>query len=231
MGMDFNIISVVVLALLGVLWCFFGLKLVRVWAGIFGLLLGVGLGAGVASQFELERIVVGIIGIAVGVILACLGAILYRVGIFVVAFAAGSSLIYMLVRPSDMLLVLACLGGGLVIALLTAIHAELIIMIVTGVYGAAVLGTLVSHSIPVDGVWVQVTAIAVFAILGIWVQVLLESGKRKKQNLKKAEEIREQHSTENEVEKARALIENLDELPEETTEDTEDEDADITYID
>ena len=51
--------------------------------------------------------------------------------------------------------------------------------------------------------------------IGVLVQLLLESKKRKKQSLKKAAEIRNTHSTENEVEKARAMMENLDQISKE----------------
>lgn len=55
----------------------------------------------------------------------------------------------------------------------------------------------------------------IFAILGIIVQLLLESRKRKRKNLQKAAEIRETHSTENEVEKARSLIDDFERMPDE----------------
>ena len=74
---------------------------------------------------------------------------------------------------------------------------------------------------------------AVFCVLGIIVQILLESGKRKRKNLKKAAEIRSERSTANEVEKARAMMDDLDEMPEDDmtiiefdTEDTPDEEKD-----
>lgn len=209
------LISVIVLAVLGVLWCFFGLKMVRVWSAIFGFVTGLGIGAWVtATQFDLEATAAMIISIAAGIILACLGAILYRVGIFLVAWIAAASLAYTVLNPADMMMVLVGLGIGFVAALLTVAFAEPVIMVLTGLYGAVGLGSLVSLFIPVDAEWVRIAAIAVFAVLGIWLQFVMESGKRKRHSLKKAAEIREKHSTENEVEKARAMMENLDSIPE-----------------
>ena len=45
-----SVISIVI----GLLWCFFGLKLIRVWAAILGLALGFGIGTGVAAAFNLR---------------------------------------------------------------------------------------------------------------------------------------------------------------------------------
>lgn len=230
-------IALVTLVLGGVLWCFFGLKLVRVWSAILGFVLGFGIGSGVAAAFfDLEPMVILIIGVVLGTVFACLGAILYRVGIFLVAWVAGTSVACTIIVPADMTMVLVCLAIGLVIALVTLAFAEPVAMVVTGIHGAMILGDVTSLFIPIEGKWVEIAAIVVFALLGIWLQFVMESGKRKKRSLKKAQEIREQQSTENEVERARAVIDDLDSVPEEEEDRTEDEDEmddddDITYID
>lgn len=216
-----------ILALVGILGCFFGLKLVRAAAAILGLVLGFGVGASVAALFGLEPMVSLIIGGVVGIVLACLGAVLYRVGVFLVVWVAGCSLAYAVLVPDNLIMGIVCLVIGLVAALLTITFAEPVTMVVTGIHGAAMLGTTVSLLIPIDGKWVRIAAIVLFALFGIWVQFVMESGKRKRRNLKKAEEIREQHSTENEVEKARAVMDNLDSLQDEDIEDDDIEDDDI----
>ena len=65
------------------------------------------------------------------------------------------------------------------------------------------------------GELILIALCAVFCIIGIFVQLLLESRKQKKKNLRKAAEIREERSTANEVEKARALMENLNQISDE----------------
>lgn len=223
------LISTIILVLIGILWCFFGLKLVRFWSVLLGFAIGFGIGASAAAVFDMEGTVVLAIGIAAGVILAILGAVLYRVGVFVVVWVAGSSFAYTVIYPNNLNMTLVCLGIGLVAAVLAVVFVEPVTMVGTGLCGAVILGTIVDLFVSFDGAWVQVTAITVFAIFGIWVQFLLESRKRKRQSLEKAEEIRKQHSTENEVEKARAMMENLDNLPKEGGEkesSQEDEDDD-----
>ena len=64
-------------------------------------------------------------------------------------------------------------------------------------------------------------------MVGILVQLLLESRKRKRRNLEKAAEIRETHSTENEVEKARSLIADLDTVPGDDSGEAEEQDIEI----
>lgn len=211
--------------LIGVLWCFLGLKLVRIWSAIMGFAIGFGAAWKIASEFALEDRMLLIIGLAAGIILACLGSILYRVGVFIVVFLAGTVLAIQVFTPDSVLWMAICLGIGLVIALLTIIYAEPVTMVVTGVLGALVLGNALCFFIPLEGNLVRIVGTVLFAVLGIWVQFVLESGKRKKQSLKKAEEIREQHSAENEVEKARAMVEELEE------EDEEKEEDDITFLD
>ncbi len=231
---EIMLISMIVLAVFGIFWCFFGLKLVRFWSVLLGFAIGFGIGKSAATVFGMEPTVALVIGIAAGVVLALLGALLYRVGVFLVVWVAGSSLAYTAIYPTDLKMALVCLGIGLLAAMLTVVFAEPVTMIGTGLCGAVVLGTIVDLFLPFDGVWVRVAAITVFAIFGIWVQFLLESRKRKKQNLEKAEEIRKQHSTENEVEKARAMIENLDNLSEEEKEKGSspeyENDDDITFV-
>ncbi len=97
------------------------------------------------------------------------------------------------------------------IALLTIRFTEPITMVMTGIYGATVLANTIMFFIPFEEAWIQPVLTVIFSIVGIGVQILLESGKRKRMHLKKAAEIRKKYSTENEVEKARAMIDNLEE--------------------
>lgn len=208
-----SIVSIVI----GLLWCFFGLKLIRVWAAILGLALGFGIGAGVGAAFKLSPTVILICGAVVGILLAVLSAIFYHVGVFILAWITGSSLAVFLLRPKDGKLELACLGIGLVIALLTIRFAELIIILITGIYGAAGAGSGILSFLPFDNQIIRIAVIAVLAVLGIGVQLLMESGKQKKNNLEKARKIREQNSTANEVEKARAMLNQKPAVPQKGT--------------
>ncbi len=104
-----SVLSIVI----GLLWCFFGLKLIRVWAAILGLALGFGIGTGVAAAFNLSSNLILICGAVGGILLAILGAVFYHVGVFLIAWITGSSLALLVLRPKDWKLALACAGIGL----------------------------------------------------------------------------------------------------------------------
>lgn len=204
-----TVISIVI----GLLWCFLGLKLIRVWAALLGLALGFGIGTGAAVYFQLKPNLILVCGAAAGILLAILGAVFYHVGVFLIAWIAGSSLAFLILQPKEWKLGLACLGVGLVVALFTIRFAELIIIIITGINGGMSAGTGIFSLLPFDQEIIRIAVIAVLVVAGIGVQLLMESGKRKKRTLEKARKIREQHSTANEVEKARAMIDELDKKP------------------
>ena len=206
-------IATVVSIVIGLLWCFLGLKLIRVWAALLGLGLGFGIGVGAGAAFSLKPNLILICGGAAGILLAILGAVFYHVGVFLIAWIAGSSFALIFLQPKDWKLGLACLGIGLVVALFTIRFAELIIIIITGINGGMSAGTGIYSFLPFDKEIIRIVVIAVLVVAGIGVQLLMESGKRKKRTLENAKKIREQHSTANEVEKARAMIDDLDKKP------------------
>ena len=80
--------------------------------------------------------------------------------------------------------------------------------------GAMAAGSSIFYLQPYKNGMIHVALVLQLVYLVSGSSFFLESGKRKKKNLLKAAEIREEHSTENEVEKARALVENLDDFDE-----------------
>ena len=204
------LISLGITVLLGILSCFFGLKLARFWSFLTVFVIGTGAAAAVAMQITSDETLSGLIGLAAGIILAIVFAILKRAGMFVTAFVLGAALSIYWLRPANLIWLLVCVGIGLVFALLTIKLFVPVLMLLTGVTGAVCIsqaGTvLLGHAGVELERWMVTLAFAVLAVLGILVQFLMESGKRQKLHLKKAAEIREQNSTENEVDKARALL-------------------------
>ena len=205
------LISLGITVLLGILSCFFGLKLARFWSFLTVFVIGTGAAAAVAMQITSDETLSGIIGLAAGIILAIVFAILKRAGMFVTAFVLGAALSIYWLRPANLIWLLVCVGIGLVFALLTIKLFVPVLMLLTGVTGAVCIsqaGTvLLGHAGVELERWMVTLAFAVLAVLGILVQFLMESGKRQKlTSEKKAAEIREQNSTENEVDKARALL-------------------------
>ena len=222
------LISLGITVLLGILSCFFGLKLARFWSFLTVFVIGTGAAAAVAMQITSDETLSGIIGLAAGIILAIVFAILKRAGMFVTAFVLGAALSIYWLRPANLIWLLVCVGIGLVFALLTIKLFVPVLMLLTGVTGAVCIsqaGTvLLGHAGVELERWMVTLAFAVLAVLGILVQFLMESGKRQKLHLKKAAEIREQNSTENEVHTA--AVPHAEELEMEFEDEFEDDDED-----
>ena len=215
-----EIIALAVTAAVGLLICLLGLKIIRVWAALTGLIFGLAVGVTAGGLLGLNGTGVLITGGVLGLILAVLGAALYRVGVFLTVFVLAGSISTYLIVPQDWIGAAVCLAIGLVAAILAVRFVVALTIIVTSVYGAAIAGTAIYHLLPVTGDVILIVLCVVICIIGILVQLLLESRKQKKKSLQKAAEIREEKSTANEVERARAMMADLGEMPDgETTDD------------
>lgn len=204
--------GLIVTAVIGVLLCLFGLKIVRLWAALLGLAAGFAAGFAAGTAAGLDGTVVLIIGAAAGLILAVLGAVLYRVGVFVTVFLAVSIFGMHMVDPEEWILDIICLVIGLVAAILSVKFLEIITIFATTLLGAVTAGPSIYMLLPETGLGELLSIILCTALgfIGILVQLLFESRKRKRRNLKKAAQIREENSTANEVERARAVMDELD---------------------
>ena len=214
-----EIIALAVTAAVGLLICLLGLKIIRVWAALTGLIFGLAAGVTAGGLLGLNGTGMLITGGVLGLILAVLGAALYRVGVFLTVFVLAGSISTYLIVPQDWIGAAVCLAIGLVAAILAVRFVVALTIIVTSVYGAAIAGTAIYHLLPVTGDVILIVLCVVICIIGILVQLLLESRKQKKKSLQKAAEIREEKSTANEVERARAMMADLDEMPDEETTD------------
>ena len=191
-----------------------------VTAAVTGLIFGLAVGVTAGGLLGLNGTGVLITGGVLGLILAVLGAALYRVGVFLTVFVLAGSISTYLIVPQDWIGAAVCLAIGLVAAILAVRFVVALTIIVTSVYGAAIAGTAIYHLLPVTGDVILIVLCVVICIIGILVQLLLESRKQKKKSLQKAAEIREEKSTANEVERARAMMADLGEMQDgETTDD------------
>lgn len=203
---------------LGILFCFFGLKLVRLWSALLGLVAGVAAGSVVAYYVTAELGLSAIIGLAAGVILAVLFAVLKRAGMFLISLVLAGAVSMGLLQPKALVFYIVCGVIALAVGLLTIKLAVPVVMIVTAVYGGISAGWAAVSLFHFQE-WIGLTAGGVLAAAGILIQFSMESGRRKKQNLRRAAEIREQNSTENEVDRARSILE----------EELQDTDSDVEY--
>ena len=207
-----NVESLAILIIVGVIWCFLGLKTVRFWAALGGFGLGLALGIGAGDVLGLTDAACLGVGAVLGIILLILCIRFYKFGVFLAVWMGGTGCGILILQPQNIALLGACGAVGLVLALLAIKFTAAITMIVTAVYGAVLAGSQIAGLLFIQNGWIEAGICVVIGVLGFLVQYLFESKKKKKENLKKAAEIRDTHSTANEVEKARAVMENLDSL-------------------
>ena len=207
-------ISLIVITVGAVLLCLTGLKLVRFWSVIAGLSAGCAAGIAVGAIAGLDQTIALAAGAGVGLVLAVLGAWKKQIGGFVTVAVLVFVVSVHLMKPQDFIMYGICAGIGLVCALLSIKFHNFMLIASSSVFGAMAAGSSIFYLQPHKNGMIHVALCVAIGVLSIWIQLLLESGKRKKKNLLKAAEIREEHSTENEVEKARALVENLDDFDE-----------------
>lgn len=206
-----EVIWLAVVAVTGLLLCLFGLKIVRFWAAILGLAAGFFVGFAAAEAVGADAVICVSAGLATGILLALLGSVLYRVGVFVTVFLSVSLFCFHLMNPENWILIGICQVIGLVAAIFAMKFLEIITIFATVLLGAVTAGPAVCFLLPGTGMdnLVRIALCTLFGAVGVLVQLLLVSKKRKKQNLKRAAEIRQESSTANEVERARAVMADL----------------------
>ena len=231
-------IALIVTTVIGIFLSMFGLKLIRLWSALLGLVAGAGIGFAVTELAGLEPMIVVGATIGGGIVLTFLAGFFYRFGIFLMALLTGTYIAILFVNPQDWIFLGVCLAIGLVIALLALKFVEPIMIVVTSILGGVLAGDAIATLAELDNPIFGYGIMVLVAIVGGIIQFTLESGKRKKKNLKKAAEIREQNSTENEVEKARAMFDDailLDDEPDDKSDDKPDDkpkkEPDLSYLD
>lgn len=231
-------IVLIVTTVIGIFLSMFGLKMIRLWSALLGLVAGAGIGFAVTELAGLEPMIVVGATIGGGIVLAFLAGFFYRFGIFLLALLSGTYIAILFVNPQDWIFLGVCLAIGIVIALLALKFVEPIMIVVTSIIGGVLAGDAIATLAELDNPIFRYGIMVLVAIVGGIIQFTLESGKRKKKNLKKAAEIREQNSTENEVEKARAMFDDtilLDDEPDDKSDDKPDDkpkkEPDLSYLD
>ena len=89
---------------------------------------------------------------------------------------------------------------------------ELVVVVVTGISGGLSAGTAAAALIGISGnIWAGYGISALAALVGIWVQFMMQSRKIGKNERVYAQRMKGQVSRESEVEKARKILEEEDE--------------------
>lgn len=224
-GVNYAITAAAVVV--GVLVCFFGLKLIKLLGALVGFLLGASLGAVGGLMAGLTGPVLAGVILGAGIVLGVLSWFLYRVGIFLLVFSEILGLGIVLGGTETPVAAIAAAVIGLILAILAVRFIEPVVIVVTGLAGGFSAGMNV---VDLTGValpgWAGLLAGIVIAILGIMVQFMMQSRKIGKKEKVYSKKVKEQDSMESEVEKARRLLDDDDD-----DDDDDDGDDDIQILD
>lgn len=203
--------GLIVTGILGLLICFFGLKLIRLQAALVGFLMGALIGIGVAWTAGISGLTFAIVVFACGAVLAALSFFLYKFGVFCVVFCVCLGMGVQIADPQSTLPLVIVLAIALILAIVAVIFVEPVIIICTGISGGVTAGISAAAAMGLEGIWPGYAIGAVAAILGMVVQFMMHSRKVGKKEKVYAEQVKEADSVESEVEKARMVLDDPEE--------------------
>ena len=198
-----------------ILVCFLGLNIRKVWTALAGLLTGVCLGYYAGLSFGAEKMIALAIGAAAGIILLILTIFLNTVGIFLMCLLLAAYTGVLLLPSGNMMNIWISLGIGAVIALISLKLKDPMTIVCTVAAGSITGGIAAMQLFSLKEGYYQYIISAAMAVIGLIIQILCASRKVARQDIKKAKEIKAQKSVENEVEAARAILEEEEAEPEE----------------
>lgn len=203
--------GLIVTGIVGLLICFFGLKLIRLQAALVGFLMGALIGIGVAWTAGISGLTFAIVVFACGAVLAALSFFLYKFGVFCVVFCVCLGMGVQIADPQSTLPLVIVLVIALILAIVAVIFVEPAIIICTGISGGVTAGISAAAAMDLEGIWPGYAIGAVAAILGMVVQFMMHSRKVGKKEKVYAEQVKEADSVESEVEKARMVLDDPEE--------------------
>lgn len=203
--------GLIVTGIVGLLICFFGLKLIRLQAALVGFLMGALIGIGVAWTAGISGLTFAIVVFACGAVLAALSFFLYKFGVFCVVFCVCLGMGVQIADPQSTLPLVIVLVIALILAIVAVIFVEPAIIICTGISGGVTAGISAAAAMGLEGIWPGYAIGAVAAILGMAVQFMMHSRKVGKKEKVYAEQVKEADSVESEVEKARMVLDDPEE--------------------
>ena len=215
---ELEMIILIAALVIGVVFCLFGQKIIRVIGVVTGLLTGAVLGTVAAVVFGLSGgAFVGCVA-GTGLLLAILFGIFRKAGVFwsVLVLSAG-------------------LVVGLLLAILAVKQEELVAVSVTAISGGLMTGSAASWFIQGRIGLLTWVITVLLAVLGMVVQFMMHSRKMGRKEKIHSEKFREAVSMESEVEKARMVLDDelagdADEDDDEDMQDIDDDDDDIEIM-
>lgn len=204
-------VSYIVTAAVGLLICFLGLKLLRVWNALWGVAIGALAGCAVSLALRLDTMVILIVTAVAALVMAVLSGIFVKFGAFWVCLVGMSGMMVSILRPGDWIMTAVCGAVGLIVAIVAMIWFEPALIAVTAIYGGFLVGNAASVIAANGNTIVAVVVAVIVAAFGIAVQFAMKSSEINKKEVRKAKAIKEEISKEAEIEQARTILDLDDE--------------------
>lgn len=227
--MDFLILIGV--AVISVLLCFLGIKMMRIFNAVAGAILGAGIAYTILGFVQVDtRTQWIIIGVS-ALVLAVLTGVVRKVGCFVFSLVAITGMLSYVLNASsssDNWLLYAISGGVAMLIALLGIKWMDPIYIVSGAFAGGIgLGSVLLN-LPLPDVsnpmFLKLAVYGVPVLIGCVVQFILKSREIGRKEAKHSAEVKKEISMEEEVENARALFDD-------DKDDMDVEDADVDTLD
>lgn len=168
---DIQLIGFGILLVFGVINCILGYRLLRFWMMLFAFVIGAGLGYGASFFMEIGDNTVRLaVGAGVGVVLAVLVFVSYKVGIFVLGAGLGLGIAIYVLHPTTSLVFFVCLLAGAGLGTLAMKWAKEVIIVGTSLLGGAMAGMSLAKIGGIADFPYGIGLSAAFAVLGMLIQ-------------------------------------------------------------
>lgn len=166
-----SMIGFAALLVLGVINCVLGYRLLRFWMMLFGFLIGGGIGLGVAYTMGIqEKYMYAVIMIGVGILLAVIAFLSYKLGIFIIGAGIGLGLGIYVFHPTTSLVFFFCLLLGVGLGVLAMKWAREVLIVGTSLLGGIMAGFSLAKLGGLADIPYGLVLSAACALLGMLVQ-------------------------------------------------------------
>ena len=168
---DISMIGFGVLLVFGVINCILGYRLLRFWMMLCGFIIGAGVGFGVAySSGVTEKYMYAAIMVGIGILLAVIAFVSYKIGIFILGAGIGIGLGIYIFHPTSSLVFFFCLLLGAGLGVLAMRQAREVLIVGTSLLGGAMAGVSTAKLGGLSDFPYGLGMSAGFAILGMLIQ-------------------------------------------------------------
>ena len=209
-GIEIPFPALVISAVIGLIVCLFGLKLVRFLNAICGLAVGAVLGILVAYLIQTDLKIGLAIVAAAALILTIMSAVFKKFGAFLLCLSVALEVVGMFQMQNFTMLAVTGVAG-IIIAVLTMIWFEPLVIIVTSLSGGMGLGNAVAQMVGIQNPYFTLGICAAGIAIGLIVQFMMKSREIGRREARHSRQVKEEISIESEIDRARSILDLDDE--------------------